>query len=220
MSRRSSARAASRALDVGVVLAAGASSRMGTPKALVRDARGRTFLARVAAALRAGGCGAVVVVAGCHAAEIAPALPRGALLALNPRWRRGQLESARVGLERALELAPRTVLIHPVDTPLVRALDVGGALRAARRGRPAVACHAGQRGHPVALPAALAARVLRDAGASTLREALDRLGVAPREVEGSSGCVRGANTPEELAALFGKRPRRKPIAAAKGPIDG
>lgn len=211
-----------RALDVGVILAAGASSRMGSPKALLRDPRGRTFLARVAAALRSGGCGAVLVVAGRHAADIASALPSGALLALNPRWERGQLESARAGLARALDLAPRSVLIHPVDAPRVRGSDVERALRAARRGRLAVACFAGERGHPVALPAALARRVLADGRSKTLREALEALGVKPQEVEGSDGCVRGANTPEELAALFGTKPRGvySRTQAPGGSIDG
>ncbi len=192
----------SRSLDVGVILAAGASSRMGSPKALLKDPAGRTFLARVAAALRGGGCGAVVVVVGRHAAKIAPALPDGALLALNPHWELGQLESAKVGLARALELEPRSVVIHPVDAPLVRASDVERVLAQARRGRLAAARFAGERGHPLALPAPLARRALQDRRAKTLREALENLGEEAREVDGSLGCVQGANTPEELAALF------------------
>jgi CTP:molybdopterin cytidylyltransferase MocA len=192
-----------RALDIGIVLAAGASSRMGSAKALLSDGSGRTFLERITASLRRGGCAAVIVVAGRHAQEIASALPAGALLALNSRWEKGQLESARVGLERALDLEPRVVLLHLVDMPLVRASDVARALEAARSGRPAIACHRGVPGHPLALPALLARRLCADKRAKTLHEALERLGVAPRQVAGSPGCVRSANTKEELAVLLG-----------------
>jgi nicotine blue oxidoreductase len=52
----------------GIILAAGASSRMGTPKALL-DFRGETFLGRLMRVL-GGACDPVIVALGYHADQI------------------------------------------------------------------------------------------------------------------------------------------------------
>lgn len=189
---------------VGVILSGGASSRMGSPKALLLDDRGRTFLARLARTLRAGGCEVVLAVAGCHVAEIAPALPPGVLLAFNPDWTVGQLSSARVGLRAAVELRPSRVLLHPVDQPLIRPADVRAVL-AAEESDVAVAAWRGETGHPICLSPLAAAAIASDRRSATLRDALARHAPRVAMVEGSRGCVRGANTPEELAALLAAR---------------
>jgi len=64
--------------SVGLLLAAGAGSRMGRPKALVVDERG-PWLTRTVATLLEGGCDHVVVVLGAGATEAR------ALLAAEPR---------------------------------------------------------------------------------------------------------------------------------------
>ena len=53
----------------GLLLAAGAGTRMGTPKALVRDDDGTSWLLRSVAVLRDGGCVGVTVVLGAEAAR-------------------------------------------------------------------------------------------------------------------------------------------------------
>ena len=45
----------------GLLLAAGSGSRMGTPKALLRDDDGSSWLVRAVATLRDGGCDRVTV---------------------------------------------------------------------------------------------------------------------------------------------------------------
>lgn len=186
--------------DIGVVLSAGASSRMGRPKALLKSA-GRTFLERIVRTLERGGCRAVVVVTGRHVAEIAPHLPDGALLVHNSAWERGQLSSAQVGLRAALAFEPCRVLLHLVDQPLIRPTDVSRLLAALARFDLAIASHHGEEGHPVALTSVVARRVVRGRGDS-LREVLARMAPRRTVVEGcSAGCVRGANTPGELRAL-------------------
>ena len=71
----------------GIILAAGASSRMGTPKALL-DYRGETFLGR----LRRAGSWLpipVIVVLGYHADVIRQQVPAPATIVINPdpsRW--------------------------------------------------------------------------------------------------------------------------------------
>jgi CTP:molybdopterin cytidylyltransferase MocA len=189
-------------LDIGIILAAGASSRMGTPKALLRAGR-EHFLARLARTLRAGGCGAVLAVVGRHAAEIAAELPEDLLLVRNPAWERGQLSSAQAGLRAALALRPARVVIHPVDQPLIRPADVRAVLGEARGLKLVIAAHRGEPGHPVAMTAALATRIAADRQGPTLRDALQRHARSEARVRGSRGCVVGANTPGELEALLG-----------------
>jgi molybdenum cofactor cytidylyltransferase len=109
-----------------VLLAAGASRRLGTCKALV-DLEGRTPLARL---LAAGACldaAPPLVVAGPDADAIAAALPAGCELARNEVWSAGRSGSARL----AAELRPGLDLaLAPVDVPLVPA-EVFAALREA-----------------------------------------------------------------------------------------
>jgi CTP:molybdopterin cytidylyltransferase MocA len=126
---------------VGVLLAAGASTRMGSSKALVR-LRGQSFLVRGVRALWSV-CDTVIVVLGadgkrvCRAvneefAELvdkglaAPDLMAGpkqrsgeleVRFAFNTRWAQGMLSSARLGLAQALRHKPRGILLMPVDQP-------------------------------------------------------------------------------------------------------
>lgn len=133
---------------IGVLLAAGASTRMGSPKALVKS-RGQSFLVRGVRALWSV-CDKVVVVLGadgervCEAAgkEFEGLVERGMLapdlrggprdrtgelevrFAFNERWQEGMLSSARVGLRAALKLRSRGVLLQPVDHPDVKPATV------------------------------------------------------------------------------------------------
>lgn len=190
---------------IGVVLAAGASVRMATPKALLRDRRGRTFLERLASTLTRGGCDAVLVVVGRHAAEIAAELPAGVMLVRNPRWERGQLSSARVGISQALTLGARRILIHPIDQPLIKPADVRAVLAALERSPCAVAAFRGTPGHPLGLTHAAAQRLVLNRRAASLRDAVAKSLPSPRLVAASEGTVRGANSPEELEALLQTR---------------
>ena len=131
-------------MNVGVLLAAGASRRMGRSKPLV-PLGGRSFLAHGVRHLWST-CDAVVVVLGSQAPKVRAAveaeferLVRGGALrddlrsarqhgarglearfVVNPAWQRGMLGSARLGLRAALRLRAETVLVLPVDHPRVR----------------------------------------------------------------------------------------------------
>lgn len=99
-----------------VILAAGKSSRMGSPKALL-PYRGETFLSRL---VRVMGlvCDPVVVVLGHHAERLHREVPKAARIALNPDPERGQLSSLQTGLE-ALGDGPSGFAFIPVDCPAV-----------------------------------------------------------------------------------------------------
>ena len=74
----------------GLILAAGESSRMGTPKATLAY-RGRTFLELIVETLRSGGLERIVVVLGHRAEEIQPRVKIEAIeVVINPDYRSGQ----------------------------------------------------------------------------------------------------------------------------------
>lgn len=123
------------ARTVALVLAAGAASRFGSPKALAM-LDGRPLLQRVLDTAAGLGLGSVVLVLGHAAAEIARAVdPRGADVVLNPDPGAGIASSLRVGLAWATDHHPdaEAVLVLLGDQPLTRA-DVVRALLAADPG--------------------------------------------------------------------------------------
>lgn len=130
-------------MNVGVLLAAGASTRMGSPKALVMSGR-ESFLVRGVRVLW-NACDVVIVVLGAEAAKVrkaaekeleervtaggfhhalANARQHGARslevhFVVNRSWRQGMLSSARAGFVAAKALKPAAILVLPVDHPEV-----------------------------------------------------------------------------------------------------
>lgn len=137
----------------GVVLAAGRSTRMGRPKALL-DANGTTFVNRLASALADGGCEPVLVALsrpdGPVAREVAlgPGRP-----VVNPSGAGGQIGSLRVALNhlRTLPEPPGAVAFTPVDNPFVASATVRRLVQAWRRTGIAIVMprFGAERGHPV-----------------------------------------------------------------------
>ncbi len=136
----------------GIILAAGESSRMGGPKALL-EFRGETFLDRLIRVLGEW-CAPVIVVLGHDAGRIKQGLKLGdrAEFVLNEEYRRGQLSSLQRGLAAVPEEA-EGVLFTLVDRPMVQSSTVGriaGRLRGRSPGELVVIPKAGARhGHPV-----------------------------------------------------------------------
>lgn len=137
----------------GVILAGGASSRMGSPKALLRaPGSSESFLDRLIGIL-APHCDPVIVVLGHHAETIRAGISRGsqAVLVVNERYALGQLSSLQCGL-RAVPENAAGVLFTPVDHPSVRPETVERIVAAFRTEAGAVLViprHQGERGHPV-----------------------------------------------------------------------
>ena len=86
-----------------VILAAGASSRMGKPKQLL-EYGGQTLVRRAALAAQKAGCNPVVVVTGAHAEALEKEL-HGLNLrtANNPEWESGIGSSIRAGIQAVVE---------------------------------------------------------------------------------------------------------------------
>lgn len=139
-----------------VVLAAGASTRMGRPKQLLRH-RGRSFVGCAVDLARAAGCAPIVVVTG--AIDLGDEALEPALLVRNPDWSQGQLSSLQRGLAAALERRPEApaLLVLTVDRPHLRPATVLALVEAWRRDPAGLwqpELH-GRRAHPVIYPAAL-----------------------------------------------------------------
>ena len=164
----------------GVVLAAGAGTRLGRgPKALL-PYRGRPLVESVAAALLDGGCREVVVVLGAGAVDVqaAAGLDRCRIV-VNPDWRSGMGSSLLLG--NATADARDHLMVALVDQPGVTAATVRRLLGAHRPGRVTAAAYDGgaaategrggglRRGHPLVIDAvlrqAVADTVTGDAGA-------------------------------------------------------
>jgi CTP:molybdopterin cytidylyltransferase MocA len=177
----------------GVLLAAGASRRMGRPKALLTlPAGGVTLIADQLARLRRAGCGRIACVLGAEADRLAPLLAPPARPCRNPDWEQGAFSSLQAGL-RALDPCPRGALILPLDVPGVGP-GVFDRLLAAAAGVPeaeaVVPTFAGHGGHPVWLAPATIAAVLRQPVTARLDHFLRarsclRLPVDDRRVRGN-----------------------------------
>jgi CTP:molybdopterin cytidylyltransferase MocA len=129
----------------GLILAAGESRRMGSPKALL-DYRGESFLERLSG-LFAGYCSPVIVVLGADADEIRSRTARPAQFVVNPNYRTGQTSSLQCGL-RAVPPECEGVLFTLVDHPAV-APETVERLLAAPRPLLRVPRSSERRGHPI-----------------------------------------------------------------------
>ncbi|HSP76482.1 MAG TPA: nucleotidyltransferase family protein [Cryobacterium sp.] len=134
----------SRVPVAGLVLAAGAGSRYGIPKALARGDDGFPWLVRTIGTLTDAGCSPVIVVLGAQAAEARALLDEFGLtpsvvVVRAEDWAEGLSASLRAGLRQATALqapapvtapapesvtAPVAVAIVPVDVPGLRTSTV------------------------------------------------------------------------------------------------
>lgn len=135
---------------VGLLLAAGAGTRMGTPKALVREADGTSWLARSVRVLRDGGCERVSVVLGAEAARARRLVPDGVDVVVATDWADGMSASLVAGLGFLETSALEAALVSLVDLPDLTA-DVVRRVLAAGSGPTALAraTYTGRPGHPV-----------------------------------------------------------------------
>ncbi|MBF0816042.1 nucleotidyltransferase family protein, partial [Microbacterium paludicola] len=97
----------------GIVLAAGAGTRFGGPKALARTPDGTPWIVRAVDALWAGGCDEVLVVLGAGAAEAAALIPPGARMVVADDWAEGASASLRAGIAAARQREADAVVILP-----------------------------------------------------------------------------------------------------------
>lgn len=200
----------------GVILSAGASSRMGRDKALLpwppaaigsTTTSGPTLLSASIAALSPF-TEAIVVVAGKNSDNIAATIAAGgATMVINSEPERGQFSSMQLGLQQALALGCDAAMITLVDNPPLSAASME-RLRTAfdaalAQGHWGVAPeHNGRRGHPLLASRALIDAFLAAPVTSNAREVKRaHAGMIDTVPVPDSLVSVDVNTPEEYAAL-------------------
>jgi len=167
----------------GIVLAAGAGTRYGQPKALARDADGVPWVARVVDTLVAAGCAPVFVMLGAQRAEAAALVPAAAMIVGVADWADGLSASVRAGLGAASTTTATGALVVPVDVPEVATSACRRVMARAGSAPDALvqATYAGAVGHPVLIGRAfwrsLAEQVRGDRGAGPYLRAHGALAV-------------------------------------------
>lgn len=199
----------------GVILAAGASSRMGRDKALLPWPPAAAEISAPAPTLLSAAIQAltpfsetVVVVAGRNAQSLASIVGKcGAAMAVNPEPERGQFSSLQTGLRAALDCGCNGAMIAPVDCPPLSApslaLLCAAFEKALARGGWAVAPeHDGRHGHPLLASRALIDAFLDDPITSNAR-AVMRAHADRMEYVAVPDSLAGVdmNTPDEYAAI-------------------
>ena len=190
----------------GVVLAAGRSARMGSPKALL-DFRGAPFVVRILEAFEALDLKTRVVVLGPDAGRIRPLLAtHDCLIVENQDVEGGPIASLRAALAALKPLRPGAALVWPVDLPHVRIATVERMIETWRREQPAavVPAFGERRGHPVIWDGALfdeleASTAAADEGARAVLHA-HATQVATVAVD-DPAVIEDLNTPEDYERL-------------------
>ena len=191
-----------------IVLAAGGSTRMGQPKALLTiGAGGQTFLNRILRTLDAAAIEEVIVVLGTEAGVVEQAAIAGPRVRFvqNPRPERGQLSSLLEGLRVADRPGVEAVMVTLVDVPLVEAATVRTLVDAYRNRRPPVTrpVSGARHGHPVIFDRAVFDEIRRADEAigvkSVLRAHAGEILEVPVDDEGAFSDI---DTPEDYVRLI------------------
>jgi molybdenum cofactor cytidylyltransferase len=157
----------------GVVLSAGASTRMGRDKAML-PWRGGTFLSAAIRALQRV-TDLVIVVAGANADDLAPIVnANAAFMAINPNPGQGQFSSLKIGLQEVLNRGRDSAVVTLVDRPAAGAPTIERLkkefLAGGDRTWAVVPEYAGQHGHPIVIGREMITAFLNAPLSSSARE--------------------------------------------------
>ena len=179
-----------------LLLAAGGSTRMGQPKALLRLPDGMALLLAHINCYREAGL-PVAVCLGAHLRDIFSVLPPGVPIWINLRWQHTDMLTTALPALRAM---PGPVLLSPVDTPPPAPETIRALLAASG---DAIPVYGGQPGHPIRLePPHPAIRLDH------------RLQSATRVPVDDPGCALNLNTPEDWQGWLAERLAERPATPA------
>jgi molybdenum cofactor cytidylyltransferase len=192
--------------DVGaVILAAGSSSRMGSPKQTLQY-RGESLLRRAALAALGAGCRPVVVVTGANAE-----MSRGELdgldvrEVLNTSWETGMASSVRAGVEALADADSDAAVLMLCDQPHVTAEVISGLVAAHRATgtRVVASAYGGSFGVPALFGRTLFAELARLEGAAGARQVIQRHTSEAHFIPFPGGEV-DVDTPDDFSRLTAK----------------
>ncbi len=177
-----------------IILAAGASTRLGQPKQLLRlvEFAPETLLDRAVRLAQEAGAQPILVVLGAHAYEIERgSLLRHCVVLQNPDWPEGMASSLRLGISAVMGQIPTAsgALLMVCDQPALSTEHLRKLL-ASHRAQPevlAVSSYAGRTGVPIVAPRALFPALLTLTGDQGARAVLHHAGAVIYEIEFPSG---------------------------------
>ena len=185
-----------------LLLAAGASTRMGRPKQLL-PYQGRTLLRHAAETAVASGCAPIALVTGAlHEALVAEVSGLPIAVVHNPDWKTGMASSIRTGLVAVTTARPAAVLIMLCDQPLVTPELLCQLVAQQRQTQaPIVAAAYGDTlGVPVVFAQTMLPELLQLQGQQGAGQLIASLGAAVGRVLFPTGLL-DVDTPEQYAAL-------------------
>jgi molybdenum cofactor cytidylyltransferase len=201
------------AMVPGIILAAGASSRMGRPKALLPlGPDGETFVSHLVQVLREGGVDDVLVVIGLQAQQPIGRVLQGLRpirIVINEAPHGGQLTSILAGLDVADRPGVHGVLVMPVDQPLVLPATVRALIDAYRTTRPPIVRpqRAGRGGHPVIFDRVVFGALRRADPAEGARQVVHAFEPAALNLPvDDEGAFADVDTPADYERLIGPFP--------------
>ena len=188
----------------GLLLAAGASSRFGSPKMLA-EVSGEPLLLRSARVFLDAGFDETVVVLGAHADTLASVIRHLPVrIVLNGDWHAGMFSSVRAGL-RELDPSAERVAVSPADLPGLSAADVKRVLAASLMTSEEVltvpVCGV-RRGHPLVFSTRWAPRILSWGQEARLSDLFRQPDLTIHPVDGfGEGVLHDVDRPSDLALL-------------------
>ncbi|HZC42876.1 MAG TPA: nucleotidyltransferase family protein [Acidobacteriaceae bacterium] len=190
-----------------ILLAAGASTRLGEPKQLLRLSviDGETLLDHAISQARAAGAAPIFVVLGAHAEEIILECEiLDCIVVRNEAWEEGMASSLRIGIAAVLEHAPAAsgAMVLVCDQPSLRADHLLRLLDAhkADSNRIAASRYAGRTAVPAIFPRSLFPALLDLRGDQGARALLQQPGTGVHAIDFPEGEL-DVDSPEDLQRL-------------------
>ena len=182
-------------LTAAIVLAAGASTRLGEPKQLI-TIHGETLLARAIRIAQESGADHVFAVLGANADALRPQAHIATIIE-NPHWQQGMASSVRAGVTAAGDYD--AVLLLPCDQPAVTPFHLA-LLIANGEEKIAASVYTGHTGAPAIFPRKYFPELLALEGDSGARQLLQMHKQDVVEVPLENGEL-DLDTPESLEAI-------------------
>ncbi len=187
-----------------IVLAAGASTRLGQPKQLIRI-NGETLLRRTTRlAIEAGSSPVFVVLASDEAHLTREMTGLAASIVINDEWQTGMASSLKCGLQAvlAVDLNQKNVMVLVCDQPALDASILKNLLatHATRRSQMTVSRYRGTLGVPAIFPRTMFPELMELTGDQGARRLLQRHLEQVASVDFPGGEF-DLDTPEDLARL-------------------
>ena len=177
----------------GIILAGGASTRLGQPKQLV-ELGGERLLERAVRTARQAGLSPVIVVVGARAAEITAQCDlREAQIVRCERWAEGMSQALASGVAAVAETNAASCVVLTSDMPFVTPLHLQALTK--RRGEVRASGYDGRKGIPAHFPRGTFRELQHLEGDTGARDLLQS---APSVDLGADAL--DIDTPEDLAA--------------------